>query len=468
MKQHKAVILWVVIFGAVIACTLNNTMPYKGDESFYITSAIGMIDSGDYLIPRYFGEMRFQKPILTYWLTAGGYLLFGIHLWSGRVLFLLMAFGLLLLVYRLAVMISGEPRHGLLSVMVLSSSTLFVGFARHAMTDLPSTFFMTASLYFFCRALVDRTHIVRDYAFAFLMMSLAVMSKSVVCFMPAAAFFVYLFLRRPDDYTKYIRALFHPLNFFIVAMIVLPWYVYVYVAEPVEFIRQMSYEADAAGSGVMTVPYNLMYYTVMMVIMIFPAVGAALYEGLKRRSTRITLSKSVELLAVYSVMTVLFFTLVIGRARERYLLAMFPVLAILVSLVLYRTGSAGRYMKVAAIVFALHGAVYLAYPLLTGEPLRSFVSYCRERGDGDIALLGFDRKRTSWVQAMAGGNLAMEPVQARYLIVKGDRDSLLVSYDVIKRHSRIDRITYRDGGFQVRHKTCALLQKKGVSEPEDR
>ena len=467
LKRHKAVFLWVVLFGAVIAGTLNNTMPYKGDESFYITSAIGMVENGDYLVPRYFGEMRFQKPVLSYWLTAGGYLLFGVHLWSGRVLYLLMACGFLLLVYRLALVVSGELNHALLSVMVLSSSTLYFGFARHAMTDLPFAFFMTAALYFFCRILGDSSHISRDNAFAFLMMSLAVMSKSVIGFMPAVAFFVYLFLRRPDGWVRYIRALFHPLNIVIVALIVLPWYICVYKTEPAEFMRQMSYEADAASGGAMAVPYNLMYYVISTLVMMFPAFGAALFVGFRKRVSRLPLSRSTELLLVYSVLMVLFFTVFIGRARERYLLAMFPALAILVSLVLYRAGRAERYMKIAAVVFALHGVVFLAYPLISGEPLRSFVSYCRESGDGEIAVHGFDRKRTSWVQAMSGGSLAEDPRSARYLIVKGDNDSLLVTHEEIMSHSRINRVTYRDGRFQTKYKTFRLMRNKSTVTEND-
>ena len=462
LMQQKAVFLWVVLFGAVIAGTLNNTMPYKGDESFYITSAIGMVENGNYLIPRYFGEMRFQKPILPYWLTAGGYLLFGIHLWSGRVLYLLMACALLLLIYRLALFVSGELRHALLSVMVLSSSTLYFGFARHAMTDLPFTFFMVAALYFFCRILENGQHARRDYALAFLMMSLAAVSKSVVGFMPAAAFLAYLLFRRPDGWARYILALFHPLNIIIVVMVVLPWYIYVYTVEPAEFMRQIFYEAGAASGGAITALYNLVHYSATMIIMMFPAFGAALYGIIKNRQYRMPLSRGAELLAVYAVLAVLFFTVFVGRARERYLLAMFPALAILVSLVLHRTGRAERYMKIAAIVFTLHGFVFLAYPLISGEPLRSFVNYCREQGDVDIAVYGFDRKRTSWVQAMAGGSLAEDPGDARYLIVKGDIDSLLVTHDEVMRNSHIDRIVYRDGSFHTRYKTCALMRKKST------
>ena len=40
------------------------------DEAFYAEAAREMVESGDWLTPYYNYELRFQKPILYYWLAA--------------------------------------------------------------------------------------------------------------------------------------------------------------------------------------------------------------------------------------------------------------------------------------------------------------------------------------------------------------------------------------------------------------
>ena len=40
---------------------------YRDDEIFYFASTQEMMKSGNLLSPTYFGENRFQKPILFYW-----------------------------------------------------------------------------------------------------------------------------------------------------------------------------------------------------------------------------------------------------------------------------------------------------------------------------------------------------------------------------------------------------------------
>src|SRR4029453_8648588 len=41
------------------------------DEAFYAEAAREMVESGDWLTPHFNYELRFQKPILYYWLAAG-------------------------------------------------------------------------------------------------------------------------------------------------------------------------------------------------------------------------------------------------------------------------------------------------------------------------------------------------------------------------------------------------------------
>jgi 4-amino-4-deoxy-L-arabinose transferase-like glycosyltransferase len=49
------------------------------DEAFYAEGAREMIESGDWLTPRFNYIDRFEKPILYYWLAAASYLMAGVN-----------------------------------------------------------------------------------------------------------------------------------------------------------------------------------------------------------------------------------------------------------------------------------------------------------------------------------------------------------------------------------------------------
>ena len=50
---------------------------FTGDENFYFQGSKNMLESGDWLTPRYYGKPRFQKPFLYYWLVAVSFKIFG-------------------------------------------------------------------------------------------------------------------------------------------------------------------------------------------------------------------------------------------------------------------------------------------------------------------------------------------------------------------------------------------------------
>ena len=176
-REHKALFLWLLIFFVLLVFTLNNTIPYKGDESYYLVSALNMIKTGEYFVPHYYNQPRFQKPILAYWITVLGYKIFGIRLWSGRLPFLILSLLLLILIYRFAFLVINDKKFAFLNVVLLSSSTMYILFSRAAMTDLLLTFFSTLSLYFFYKAIIYPDKIKRYYFYAYVSIGFAFLSK---------------------------------------------------------------------------------------------------------------------------------------------------------------------------------------------------------------------------------------------------------------------------------------------------
>lgn len=54
------------------------------DEGFYSNVAMGMVTSGDWLLPRLNDDLFLDKPPLLYWSIAGGIALFGPNEWAAR------------------------------------------------------------------------------------------------------------------------------------------------------------------------------------------------------------------------------------------------------------------------------------------------------------------------------------------------------------------------------------------------
>ncbi len=106
------------------------------DEPRYTAIARAMYETGDWITPRLGGLHWFEKPALTYWLSAAGFQLFGVSEFAARLpIALCSSFGVFLLFWfgqRLC-----TTRFGYLSAAALVSSGIWIGFSRAATFDLP-------------------------------------------------------------------------------------------------------------------------------------------------------------------------------------------------------------------------------------------------------------------------------------------------------------------------------------------
>ncbi len=106
------------------------------DEPRYAEIARSMVRSGDWITPRLAGIEWFEKPALTYWLSAIGYRVIGDSEFAARVgIALFAALGVVMLYFAGARLRSA--RFGYLSGSVLASSGIWLAFGRVATFDLP-------------------------------------------------------------------------------------------------------------------------------------------------------------------------------------------------------------------------------------------------------------------------------------------------------------------------------------------
>ena len=118
------------------------------DEPRYAETARYMTESGDYVLPIFNGAYRFEKPVLSYWLIAASYHLFGVNEWGARFPSALTALGTVLLTCLLAGRLWNAGT-GLAAGAILACCLQFIALGRWAITDMHLTLFVSATLVLF-------------------------------------------------------------------------------------------------------------------------------------------------------------------------------------------------------------------------------------------------------------------------------------------------------------------------------
>ncbi len=113
-------------------------------EIYFVDAARAMVESGDYLVPRYKGEPFFDKPPLTYWLMAFAFEAFGFQLWAARLVPVGAALALLAATAWVGRLLF-DRETATRGVVVLGTTLLFLSFGRVAMSDMLLAAWSTAA-----------------------------------------------------------------------------------------------------------------------------------------------------------------------------------------------------------------------------------------------------------------------------------------------------------------------------------
>jgi 4-amino-4-deoxy-L-arabinose transferase-like glycosyltransferase len=210
---------------------LGGSAIWDANEAFYVETPREMMERGDYIFPTFNYEPRVNKPVLSYWIVAGFYQLFGVSvavqripIAIGGVLIVCIAFFL----GRLAAVGDRTSANlaGLWAAMGLAVSARLLMFSRRIFIDIYITLFMAATLLFF--ALAER-YPARGRLFLTLMyvsVGLGVLTKGPVAIaLPGLVFLIYLVAHRE---LRRVTEMMIPAGVLIVSAIVVPWYAALY------------------------------------------------------------------------------------------------------------------------------------------------------------------------------------------------------------------------------------------------
>jgi 4-amino-4-deoxy-L-arabinose transferase-like glycosyltransferase len=142
-RAHLAIV--VVVASLTCLAGLGGPAITDSDEAFYAEAAREMVESGDWLTPRYNYANRFQKPVLFYWLVAATYEVTGPTEWAARFPAALSGIGLAVLTWACARRWFDDDS-GLVAGVVLGTSLGAVAIARLSLPDLPLALFISLAI----------------------------------------------------------------------------------------------------------------------------------------------------------------------------------------------------------------------------------------------------------------------------------------------------------------------------------
>ena len=198
---------------------------WDANEAFYVETPRQMLATGDYISPSFNGEPRFNKPVLSYWVVAAFYHVFGESVAAERLAIAAGAMGLLWAVFTIGRALR-LPDTGVLAALMLATAPRIVFFSRRIFIDVYITMFMAMALA--CFTMSERFPERRRVWLIgmYVALGLGTLTKGPMALgLPAIALLVWLVSeRRLGD----LRRLMLLPGAAIVLAIVSPWYLAIY------------------------------------------------------------------------------------------------------------------------------------------------------------------------------------------------------------------------------------------------
>ena len=208
---------------------LDGSSIWDANEAFYVETPREMMERGDYINPTFNYEPRQNKPVLSYWIVAVFYRVFGVSPGVQRIPIAIGGLVLIATAFFLARVAAPAPVAGAAAwwaALGVAISPRHLMFARRIFIDIYISMFMALTLLFF--ALAERFP-GRRRTFLVLMyvsVGFGVLTKGpIAILLPGLAFATYLAVHRE---LGRIREMLIPLGTIIVLAIVVPWYAAIY------------------------------------------------------------------------------------------------------------------------------------------------------------------------------------------------------------------------------------------------
>jgi 4-amino-4-deoxy-L-arabinose transferase-like glycosyltransferase len=375
-RLRLATLLLLCFFTFVLG--LGRQAITDADEAFYAEASREMVESGDWLTPKFNYQNRWEKPILYYWLTSATYLITGPTEFAARLWAALSGVGLVLLAWGIGRHMTGRDDVAWLSGAVVATSFGYFSMARSALPDLPLTFCITLGIWAALRAVDATERRMVWWAVAGFGAGAGFLMKGPVALVVPGVVLLPIAWRERRRLQLDARGI--ALAATIALVVGLPWYVAMWREHGSAYVQSFFVGDNLERFG--TERFNnarpFWFYLPVLLGGLFPwsvYLVAFTANGLARlRARTLRLSDAEWRLLIWAAMPVLFFTISIGK-QPRYILPVLPPLAVFVARgIIERLGhQRDRLLAAATWITAIVYAV-LAVAFVRMEPLLNTAS----------------------------------------------------------------------------------------------
>jgi len=333
---------WVLLLlfcGLVGPFALDFHMHYP-DEIYYRDAAVKMMQTGDYLTTYLgSGELRFKKPILTYWAVLAGFKLFGVQVFGSRFFFLLAGAATIGLTYLLGKTVFGDRRIAGLAALISASNPILIFAATRSIPDVLLVLTLTGSALGFAGLLRDGEQAKSKFLWLlYLGLALAFEVKGLPAVALGGIGILYL-LFNPWQRVSWKKLLYLPA--LLVALgIALFWFVSMWQLHGPVFLA--SFLEDQVGtrvtSRVLLVLQNGTVASLLLVGMFLPWVALAIPKVKSALATTWKENPQFFAFALLWGLAIVGMGALTSKFYERYLLPVAPVLALWLAWILVRGG----------------------------------------------------------------------------------------------------------------------------------
>ena len=228
--KYKIALIIILIISFILP--LGIVPLFDLDEGAFSEATREMLNSGDYITTYLNGNLRFDKPILIYWLQLLSVKSFGLNEFALRLPSALAGIAWVWATFEFAKKYYGELRAFLVAVMMATSLQISI-IAKAAIADSLLNLLIATSIFAIWLYIDSKKE--KFLLSAFALIALGTLAKGPVAIMvPLVTTAIYLGIKR--DFKLFFKMIFNYKGILIFLIIALPWYLLEYQAQGQKFI----------------------------------------------------------------------------------------------------------------------------------------------------------------------------------------------------------------------------------------